>query len=368
MLRDDMSRSRRPTVWLVDDSPLEAEVARRMLSARYAVKVFSGGGPLLECLAAGARPDALVLDWNMPDISGLELCAFVRATLDRSRLPILVLTGSEREEELVVALSAGANDFVSKPCTSAELNARIESLVERKNLSEQLELEAAFRERFIGILGHDLRQPLNTFVLGTRVLSMASLGDREARTVARLANAATRMQRMIDDMLDLTRSRLGGGLPIARHSLDLAQLCTQTVDELRGGHPLAEITLRTSGDTSGPFDGDRVMQMNTNLIGNAIEHGAPHAPVEVTIDGGDRDVCLRVENKGTPIPAPLLASLFDPFRRGRTNGSTGLGLGLFIVKQIVDGHDGSILVESDEASTRFMVSLPKSPRMHSEAP
>jgi phosphoserine phosphatase RsbU/P len=363
-----MKRAPRPVVWIVDDSPLEAEISRRMLGERYEIEVFIGGGPMLERLAEGARPDTLVLDWNMPDFSGLELCCFVRTTFDRSALPILVLTASAPEEELVVALSAGANDFVTKQGSFAELSARIGSLVERKRMSQQLELEAAFRERFIGILGHDLRQPLNTFVIGTRVLGMSPLGERETRTLARLTSAATRMQRMIDDVLDLTRSRLGGGLPIARISLSLEQVCTQAVDELREGHPSVQIAFRSSGDTLGQFDGDRVMQLSANLIGNAIEHGAPHAPVDVTIEGRDGEVSLRVENKGAPIPAPLLASLFDPFRRGRTNGSTGLGLGLFIVKQIVDGHDGSIHVESDDASTRFFVSLPKAPRAPSLRP
>lgn len=348
-------------VWIVDDSPVEAELARRLLGDHYRTEVFLGGGHLLERLASGPQPDALLLDWNMPELTGLEVCRFIRTTRDRSRLPILVFTATRDEAELVAALSAGANDFVAKPCSAAELGARVAALVEHKRLSDSVQVEAALRERFIGILGHDLRQPLNTLTIGAQSLGRAALGAREARTVKRLASAAARMNRMIADILDLTRSRTGGGLQISRCPSNVLEICRRAVEDMRIGHPTASIVLEESGDAEGEFDGDRLTQMMTNLIANAIEHGASTGPIGVRVAGSDDRVTVSVENAGTPIPPELMAHLFDPFRSGRAPGSTGLGLGLFIVDQIVRGHTGSIGVESDERSTRFTISLPKRP-------
>jgi signal transduction histidine kinase len=350
-----MPRHDRPRVWLVDDSPMEAAIASGMLAKRFAVEVFSRASVLLERLAQGPPPAVVVLDWNMPEISGLDVCKFVRKTFDASRLPILVFTATREEDELVAGLSAGANDFVSKPCSAAELNARVAALVERKGLWDQHQLDSALRERFIGILGHDLRQPLNTFVIGTRVLLEAGLPERETKTVARLAAAADRMHRMILDMLDLTRSRIGGGIPIERERVDLGELCRLVVEEMRVGHPSALIALESFGDTTGMFDPDRATQIVTNLVANALEHGNGTEPIYVQVHGGDDAILLSVENKGQPIAPELLGALFDPFRRGRETNSTGLGLGLFIVHELVVGHDGSIRVESNERSTRFEI-------------
>jgi signal transduction histidine kinase len=350
----------RPIVWVLDDSPLEAEVTRRALTPGYAVEVFADGAAMLERVAQGQRPDTLVLDWYMPSLSGREVCAFVRQTFDQSSLPIVILTSTDAHEDLLAGLSAGANDFIKKPFHADELRARVAGLVERRRLNDLYQREAALRERFIGILGHDLRQPLNTFVIGTAALLNGSLAEGQAKTVGRLAGAARRMQRMISDLLDLTQSRVGGGIPIVRRELDLSDPCLRVVEELRMGHPGRSLELTFSGGTEGSYDRDRIMQMCTNLIANALEHGSPSCPIVVSLTGSEEDVLLAVENQGPPIPASQLPSLFDPFRRGAvTSGAKGLGLGLFIVEQIALGHGGSVSVESDEAKTRFVVTLPR---------
>jgi signal transduction histidine kinase len=349
----------RPLVWVVDDSPLEGEMSRRALLEDFEVEVFSRGATMLERLSAGAAPTTLVLDWHMPDLSGLDLCLFLRKSFDRASLPILILTATDEKEALLAGLGAGANDYVQKPFDASELRARVSALVERKQRSDQFQQDSALRERFIGILGHDLRQPLNSFILGTHFLLSQGLSEPQAKTVHRLANAADRMKRMISDMLDLTQSRAGGGLPIDRTSVDLREACLHLVEELRLGHPTATIAFVATGSTRGLYDRDRFMQMCTNLVANALEHGRPGEPIAVALHGGSDDVTLSVENMGEPIALDLLPHLFDPFRRGNTTSRGGLGLGLFIVEQIARGHEGSVRVVSNKEKTAFIVTLPR---------
>jgi len=352
----------RASVWVVDDSTLEADLCRRALDDRYAVEVFSGGEAVLERLATGRQPDTLVLDWYMPDISGLEVCSFIRKSFDRAALPILVLTAAGHRDDLLAGLSAGANDYVHKPFDAAELVARTEALVERKQRNDLFQQNAALRERFIGILGHDLRQPLNTVTMGAQVLLSGGLRERDAAIVRRLAAATERMSRMISDMLDLTKSRLGGGIAIERKPIDLRSACEQVVGEIRMGHPNATISFSSSGDTTGIYDRDRIIQLVTNLVANALEHGRAEEPIEIALEGGERNVTITVANGRAPIPPEILARLFDPFRAADMTKTKGLGLGLFIVEQIARGHDGSVSVESNDETTRFVVVLPRAKR------
>jgi signal transduction histidine kinase len=157
----------------------------------------------------------------------------------------------------------------------------------------------------------------------------------------------------------MTRSRLGGGLPIERRSVDLRELCSQVVGDIREAYPDRVIELAASGDTTGHWDPDRVAQVCSNLVGNALEHGRPGSPVTVTLADHGGEVLLCVENAGECISETLRPVLFQPFRRGRTNNPTGLGLGLFIVDQIARAHGGAIAVLSDAETTRFTVKLPR---------
>jgi signal transduction histidine kinase len=350
----------RPLVWAVDDSALLREAVRASLAGICDVVTFDDGAPALERLASDApRPDVIVVDWQMPIVSGLELCMFVRQRFDETTLPVLILTASADGDTLVRGLAAGANDYVAKPFSPLELVARVTGLVRCKRLGDALREEAHFRERFMGILGHDLRQPLSTLSLGADLLLRGKLLPEEARTARRLLNAAARMNRMVTDLLDMTRTRLGGGLPIERRSMDLREACARVVDEIREAHPARIIELQASGDTTGQWDSDRISQVCTNLLANALEHGRAGSSVTVTLAEVGGDVALCVENVGEPISETLRPMLFQPFRRGHTTSSTGLGLGLFIVDQIARAHGGTVTVLSDADATRFLVRLPR---------
>jgi signal transduction histidine kinase len=301
----------------------------------------------------------------MPEMSGEEVCVFVRGTYDAARLPILVLTGTATSDGVLEALAVGANDFVRKPFTDAELNARVATLARSKFLHTQLlaaeqvmRVEAEFRERFIGMLAHDLRQPLNT-------LSMASqLRHADPATATRFADvqqrAVQRMKRMIGELLDFTRNRPETGMPLERKQMDFAELAMTVVGEVRVAHPEINVELSVAGPCIGSWDSDRLAQICSNPIGNAIEHTTKDATILVSLSGDDADVLLKVTNRGEPIPASVRATLFEPFRRGAGNRAPGgVGLGLHIVSQIVGSHDGKVWVTSDDLGTHFNVSLPK---------
>jgi signal transduction histidine kinase len=354
-------------VWVVDDSRLQGDLCRDALAPSYLVEVFESGAAMLEALALGQLPQLLVLDWHMPDMSGVEVCRFVRETLDAGRLPILILTGATSEESLLEALSAGANDFVRKPFLTSELNARVAALMRSAALysellqtENQLRVEVDFRERFMGLLAHDLRQPLNTIFMANSTLASLLDDARLTKTMQMQIRAAKRMKGMIAELLDFTRVRPETGMPIHRVPTDLEVTAHSVLEEVRATHPERPFEFQALGNCIGNWDPDRLAQVCSNLLGNAIEHGDANAPVVARVDGSDEKfVALVVLNVGRPIAAELLQHLFLPFRRAGGGPGGGVGLGLYIVEQIAAAHGGSVTAESDAESTRFVVRLPR---------
>jgi len=220
---------------------------------------------------------------------------------------------------------------------------------------------AEFGEKLIGIVSHDLRNPLNAIHLSvTQLLHSETLSARDQRAAARVAKSADRMKRMIAELLDFTRGRLGGGIPIHRVPGDLRAVLRQGVEELEAAWPERTLRLKVEpGRYEGAWDADRLVQVVSNLGGNALQYSPQEAPVTFSlVDGGD-SVVLEVHNAGNPIPPEALPHLFDPFRRASSEGG-GLGLGLYIVEQVVRGHGGHIEVASTaEAGTTFRVVLPR---------
>ncbi len=357
---------RRAAVWIADDDLVHGETCAAVLGDENDVTVFGGGPPLLQALAAGAPPDVVLLDWHMPDMTGPEVCRAIRLRADAAELPIVFLTGSASQENLLEGLEAGANEYLRKPYAAAELTARVRALVRAARLhaslaraEQELRNEAVVRERLVAILAHDLRQPLSAISLGLQVVDRRGA---DTVTIQRLLGAANRMTRMVEQLLDVSRSRTAAGIPVQPEPMDLATVATRVVDELRLAHPLRSIALRTAGDCGGVWDADRMAQVCSNLVGNALLHGASDAPVEVDVDGTGPGVTLTVDNAGTPIPAEALGTLFDELTRARPEARGGLGLGLYITDQIVRAHGGSVSASSDATRTRFVARLPRAPR------
>jgi signal transduction histidine kinase len=218
-----------------------------------------------------------------------------------------------------------------------------------------------FRDQFIGVLSHDLRGPLGAVIAGAALLAVPEDNpQRRGRVVTRMMRSAQRMERMIGDLLDLTRARLGGAISLRRGQADLQKLSEEVVLESRAAHPEAVLQVTTKGNLVGNWDADRLAQVVSNLVGNAIQHG-DGTPVTLTaVDGGD-EVTLAVHNGGAPIPPHVMPSLFEPLARGGSQaGGHSIGLGLFIARTIVSAHGGEISVRSSrEHGTTFTARLPK---------
>lgn len=223
------------------------------------------------------------------------------------------------------------------------------------------------KEMFMAILGHDLRTPLGAIIASSTFMMDLNEQAEPYRTLtARIASSSRRMDRMVGDLLDLTRSRLGGGIPIERDWMNMEDVVREVAAELIAQHAERTIEVTTAGDLQGRWDRTRMSQVLTNLLGNALEHGASEAPVRVTLDGAGDDVTIAIHNDGVPIPSTLIPRIFDPMKRRhamgrRTTGTDShLGLGLYIAAQIVAGHNGRIDVESPASGgATFTVRVPR---------
>jgi signal transduction histidine kinase len=189
------------------------------------------------------------------------------------------------------------------------------------------------------------------------------LEEKQQLLLHRVMNNARRIERMVHDLLDYTRTRQGRAIPIVPRDTDVLALCHQVIDGMQLVHPSRPLRLTAQGQTHARVDPDRATQVLANLVSNALYYGSPGTPVDVTLRDQDGALELSVHNQGPPIPADLRGRLFDAFQRGVPDQSRhrdGLGLGLYIVRQIVEAHGGSVDVRSDEASgTTFSVRWPR---------
>ena len=222
------------------------------------------------------------------------------------------------------------------------------------------------QDLLVAVLGHDLRTPLHTVTVVTEFIADSQqLNAESTQLMGRAIRSAKRMARMLDDLLDFTRSRTGSGIPVTPYNTDLHRIVEQAVDEFRSSSPQHHFVVALHGDLHGVWDGARIGQVLSNLLGNAVQHGAPAAPVQVSARGEATEVVIEVRNTGRAISANDLPTLFSPFKRLR-NGPTGtpqmqhLGLGLYIADQIVSAHGGRIVVTStDAAGTCIAAHLPR---------
>ncbi|PBP90765.1 two-component sensor histidine kinase [Pseudomonas syringae] len=223
------------------------------------------------------------------------------------------------------------------------------------------------RDIFLAILGHDLRAPLQAVSMSTELLARKiALDEKTQSYVSRIQTSTRHMGSMVSDLLEFVRSRLGAGLPVERKYMDLASACREAIEEACAGRPDSVPVLNIEGNTKGHWDAGRISQMLQNLIGNALQHGAASHEITVSVTGAEKAVGLVVHNEGKPIAEDAIGTIFDPLVRSteensETRGtSTSLGLGLFIVKEVVNAHGGSITVTSTIGEgTTFNVVLPK---------
>ncbi|MBB3428415.1 sigma-B regulation protein RsbU (phosphoserine phosphatase) [Rhizobium sp. BK312] len=248
-----------------------------------------------------------------------------------------------------------------------ELNRTLEERVDA-GIAERLQLEqgllaekevARLREQFVAILGHDLRNPLASISGGLNILSREPQTDKARRVLTMMSQSTERMSSLIQDMLDLARCRAGQGIAIDPKPTNLRIVLEQVVQELQTAHPGRDIQSALDIAEEVRCDGGRVAQLISNLLGNALAHGAPDRPVKVVAAPGVNEVVITVANEGKPIPKHVKDHLFEPFFRATSSaGKQGLGLGLFISFEIARSHGGSLEVQSGENQTAFLFRMP----------
>jgi signal transduction histidine kinase len=237
---------------------------------------------------------------------------------------------------------------------------------ERQRLLAEARKRVEFEQQLVGIVSHDLRGPLNAILTGAAMmLQRESIDPWQAKTTARILSCAERSNRLIRDLLDFTQARMGGGIPVRPAPQDLHEVTLQVVEEARVAHAERTIQVTQSGDGRGEWDADRLAQVVSNLLTNALKYSPDGSQVGVETRGEAERVELRVHNTGEPIAPDLLPRIFEPLRRGkrRVNKSDrSIGLGLYIVRELVLAHGGTVEVSSTEAEgTTFTVSLPRTP-------
>ncbi len=348
---------------LVDDTA-ENLVALAALLRRDGLELLMArsGAEALELLLVHDIALA-ILDVQMPEMNGLELAELMRGMERTRHVPIIFLTAGARDPQRVFqGYEAGAVDFLFKPIDPHVLRSKADIFFQLHRQKAELAHNLRMNEMFVGILGHDLRNPLNSIVTGAHLLGRQITDEAPRRTLSRMASSAGRMKDMIEQLMDLTRARLAGGVGFVRtrRPVDIAELVQRAADELRPGAADREISVGATGECRTFGDAPRLLQVFSNLLSNAVQHGAPGSSISVVVEGRGDDVVVRVRNQGV-IPREILPKIFDPFRGARSSsGSRGLGLGLFISQEIVKAHGGTIDVRStDEDGTTFSMIFPK---------
>jgi two-component system sensor histidine kinase/response regulator len=354
---------------LVVDDIEQNLVAIEALLTRPGVRVLkaASGVAALEILLV-QEVALILLDVQMPNMDGFELAELVRGNPHTRAIPLIFMTAAnEAPQRSFQGYQAGAVDFLYKPVEPDILRSKVhvfvQLFVQRKQLSAQLEeLRQALHvnEIFTAVLGHDLRSPLAAVLNGAELLLLMP-GDKKVATVAsRIRSSARRMEEMVSQLLDVARIR-AGGVTLEPGRGDYAQLCRRIADELKQAGHANPVQITCTGNTEGVFDPDRIGQVMSNLLGNALQHGDPAGSVTIHIDGSDpAQLTVSIHNRGV-VPAAVLEHAFTPFRPGReARSQPGLGLGLYIAKYFVDAHGGSIVLDSSVADgTTFMLRLPR---------
>ena len=380
----------RGVVWVVDDSPLEAEVASSLLAHAYEVSTFNDGPTVLERLAAGGRPDLLVLDWHMPDMSGLEVCRFLRQEYDQVSLPILVLTATGGQRDIIDGLQAGANDFVVKVSDPAELLARVRTLVRARVLHERVRRAelAAHRARqvaeaanqakdaFMATVSHELRTPLSS-IMGWAHLLKENPPDEQTlkrglETIER--NVKIQLQ-LIEDILDTTRV-VSGKLQLELAPVDFAEVVRSAVDALKPAADAKQLRVELSFRAAASQvygDAQRLQQAVWNVLSNATKFTPPGGFIRIELTSSEHDLELTVTDSGKGIDADFLPHVFDRFRQqegSETRRHSGLGLGLALVRHLVGAHGGTVSAhsEGDQRGATFKLQLPLDERRHLRGP
>ena len=351
----------RAKILLVDD------VAENLVALEAVLRTLD-----VDLVSARSGPEALehllvhdfalaLLDVNMPEMDGFQLAELMRGTQRTRHVPIIFVTAANEPQRVFQGYGSGAVDFVIKPYEPQIMRSKVATFVELYQHKRQLADSLRLHETFVAALNHDLRNPLSTIALATTMLTSDLQDPKQKSVLTRLESATTRMTTILDQLYDLARTRLGEGIPLDRRQGDLATIVRDVVREGEIKKGERTLSFEVLGDARGTWDMTRLSRVAANLVANALTHGAKDGTIRVVVDGTQADrVRLTVRNQGS-IPEETLPVIFEPFRRGANpSSSQGLGLGLYIVREITHAHGGEVTVTSTaDTGTTFEVSLPR---------
>ena len=361
------------------DQNMEAIVAEWEAFARTLLPAAAGMTPLALRDHAGAILQAIAKEIRSDhtgaqpsDPPGEETAATAHGVLRHLSGFNLEQLGSEyralRSSVVKLWRAQAAKDHQGLFDDLTRFNAAVDHALAESIASYAIEV-ARSRDTFLAILGHDLRSPLSAVSLSGDYLHAAGMlrGQPELLALARIRRGAGRMDAMVRDLLEYTRTQLGSGIPIARQPCSVTAVCEAALDETKAAYPDRDFRFEVSGDLSGSFDAERLRQVFSNLLNNAVQYGAKDSPVVFEAHGTPGAVTVRVKNEGPPIPSEALQVIFNPLVRlpATAQGpdarrTTSLGLGLFIARTIVLAHGGVLEVQSSaQAGTMFSARLPQ---------
>jgi len=362
---DELATGATPTtnILIVDDVPQNLVAMEALLQSEtmHILKAASGA-EALELLLVHDVALAL-LDVQMPEMDGFTLAELMRGSQRTRNVPIIFLTASPNDPtRSFKGYESGAVDFLYKPIDPHVIQSKVNVFIELhrnrvllRARNEMLERSLTLNETMIAVLTHDLRSPLTVIMLGADSLRSHVKDGPLARTVAAMEASIMRMGRMIGQLLDFSRIR-SDILHLEWREGDLGTIAGNAVSEAQQAHPDRVIELATQGALQGCFDTDRLGQVFSNLIGNALQHGAADAPVEVTVDGSEAEQLRIVVRNAGQVPDALLPRIFEPFK-GAGSRSEGLGLGLYIVDQFARAHGGEASARNIDGHAEFEVRI-----------
>ncbi|WP_224362600.1 hybrid sensor histidine kinase/response regulator [Hyalangium versicolor] len=356
-------------ILLLEDSPQDEQLIEAQLEEAaldFELTRVTGQVSFQRALGEG-RHDIILSDYTVPGFDGETALSLSQSA--HPDVPFLFVSGALGEERAIELLKRGATDYVLKnrlerlvPSIQRALREAREK-ADRKRAEEELRARVEFEQQLIGIVSHDLRNPLSAILLAaSNLLRREDLDDRVLKSILRIQTSGERAARMIRDLLDFTQARMGGGLRLERKSVALSELVQQVVEEAETVHPGRQIRTHHEGDSEGEWDPDRLSQAVDNLVVNALRYSPEATPVTVRTRGEGDFVTLEVHNEGEPISPELRARLFQPMQRGvtRSSASRSVGLGLYIVDHIARAHGGDVDVHSSHSEgTTFRLRIPR---------
>jgi signal transduction histidine kinase len=364
------------SVLVVDDQPANLIAMRALLrTLGHTVVTVPSGQEALR--AVETQEFAVILmDVHMPILDGFETVARLRREHPTVHTPVLFISAVyDQTPHVSRGYALGAVDYLPRPMDpdllrakvasfvslyrrGAELRRRAEIIREQTTAAERARAASRLKDVYLGVIGHDLRVPLGVVALVAGQLRNGPTPETSRTLAERLERVVRRCDAIVGNLLDFTKGELGDGIAVEPVTADMGEIARSVVNELSLLHSEREIRLETPADLGGKWDVQRAEQVLANLIHNAVQHGS--GPISVALHGSEEAVAFAIHNAGV-IPADLLPRIFDPFQRGQGR-SAGLGLGLYIVREILRAHDGAIEVESSaEHGTTFTARWPRRP-------